>query len=427
MVTLKDIARKVHRSVTTVSRALAGYNDVSPDTIELVRRTAEEMGYEPNILAQRLQKRSTDTIGIVVPLSSQGYSEPFFSEFLAGIGKRAALHNHDLLVAYAHDDTEIATYRKLVTGRRVDGFILFRTLRSDPRAEFLSSIDFPFSAFGRIQDKTDFPCIDEDGEFAMGLIAEHLVQRGHKRIACIGPPERIMFSDVRLKSIQTHLTRLGVGLDPELIRIGYFSQEAGYQQTMQLLDLPNPPTAIIGFNDLVAFGAINAGKDRGLQIGRDLAVTGFDDVPMAANYRPPLTTIHQPIQKIGGMTVELLFDRIGKEADLAEAFRQFDLENESTLGGSNPNHDKWGSRPKYDKVGSSPNYDKPSGTSQNMPAGTARDSSGDAPGELYISSNSPLRAAEPENEGTEKTGKNRKHKGYHQLLLRPQLIIREST
>jgi len=313
MVTLKDIAERVNRSVTTVSRALSGYSDVSPETVSVVRETAEEMGYVPNTLAQRLQKRSTDTIGIVLPVSSQGYAEPFFSEFLAGIGETASLFGYDLLVAYAHDSNEIAIYRKLVTGRRVDGFILSRTLRQDPRIEFLTSAGFPFCAFGRVEGAGDFPYIEEDGDYAMGLIAEHLVSRGHSRIACICPPQSIMFSHVRLESIKRHLMRLGITLAPDMVKIGCFTQKEGYDAAIQLLDNPRPPTAVIGFNDLIAFGAINAGKDRGLKIGKHLAVTGFDDIPMAAHYRPPLTTIRQPIRKIGGMVVELLLDYIRSE------------------------------------------------------------------------------------------------------------------
>ncbi|MEA5032881.1 MAG: LacI family DNA-binding transcriptional regulator [Sphaerochaeta sp.] len=310
MVTLKDIAQKVDRSVTTVSRALAGCPDVSKETIRIVREAAQEMGYVPNSMAQRLQKQSSDTIGVVAPVSSKGYAEPFFCEFLAGIGEQAAQFGYDLLVAYAQEHNEMGIYRKLVSGRKVDGFILSRTLVDDPRAHYLHSIGFPFAAFGRIDGMQDYPYVEEDGEYAMELVAEHLVSRGHTRIACICPPQSVLYSKVRLEGLRRGLESRGIRLDPEMIGMGAFDQEDGYAHACTLLEHPHPPTAIVGFNDLIAFGAINAGKDRGLRIGSELAVTGFDDIPMAAMYRPPLTTVRQPIKEIGQMVTSSLIDTI---------------------------------------------------------------------------------------------------------------------
>lgn len=333
MATLKDIAQRVNRSITTVSRALAGYSDVSPETIELVRNAAREMGYVPNTIARRLRSKSTETIGFVIPDSSEGYSEPFFNEFLAGISKAASTFGYDLLVAFAHNpNDEVATYKKLIREGKVDGFILTRTYRNDKRVGFLTQSAFPFAMFGRVENSGIVPFIDEDGDYAMGLIVKHLVGRGHRRIACIGPPNTIMFSHIRLKSVEKHLKKLGLTLPPELIRIGYFTQKEGYEQTKELLSLPSPPTAVIGFNDLIAFGAVNAGKDLGLTIGKDLAVTGFDDIPMAAHFRPPLTTIYQPIRGIGGMVVELLIDNLRtlKEEPLNQKKTPF-VENNTSI------------------------------------------------------------------------------------------------
>ena len=310
MVTLKDIGLRVNRSVTTVSRALSGCSDVSPDTIHLVQETAKQMGYVPNTLAQRLQKKSADTIGIIAPVSSMGYAESFFCELLAGIGEEASSQGIDLLVAYAKEENEMAIYKKLVTGGRVDGFIISRTLKNDPRVNYLSSVRFPFAAFGMVENHQDFPFVEEDGEYAMAQLVDHLVDKGHTRIACICPPLSVMFSAVRLRGVRKRLLELGIELDPSLVREGSFGQKDGYEQTNILLDLPNPPTAIIGFNDTIAFGAINAAKERGLKIGRDLAVTGFDDIPMASLYRPPLTTVNQPIHEIGGMVTRLLLQSI---------------------------------------------------------------------------------------------------------------------
>ncbi|PKL12568.1 MAG: LacI family transcriptional regulator [Spirochaetae bacterium HGW-Spirochaetae-8] len=315
MVTLKDIAVEVNRSVTTVSRALAGCSDVNKETAELVRTVAKRMGYVPNTYAQRLQKQTTDTVGIVAPPSSKGYAEPFFSEFLAGIGEKATEFGYDMLVAYAREENQMAIYRKLVEGRRVDGFILYRTLRNDPRVNYLHSIGFPFTSFGQVENLKDYAYIDEDGEYAMQMIARHLVDRGHRRIGCICPPLSVMYAYTRLNGLVKGLKELGLELDPELVREGYFDQKDGYEQALILLDHPNPPTAIVGFNDLIAFGVINAAKTRGLHIGSEFAVTGFDNGQMAAFYRPPLTTISQPTYEIGGLLLKLLIDNLGNTKD----------------------------------------------------------------------------------------------------------------
>lgn len=310
MVTLKDIAQRVGKSVTTVSRALAGYSDVSEETKELIAKVASEMGYVPNTLAQRLQKKTTDTIGIVLPGYGEGFSEPLFSEFLAGIGKMSSLHGYDLLVNYVHTENELDTYKKLIVSRRVDGFIIIRTLKKDLRIDLLCETGFPFAAFGRVIGDSCFSFVDVDGAYAMRLIADHLVEQGHTRIGVISPPDFIMSSFVRLGGLQKGLKKHGIELDPGLVSICDFNQGSGYTHAQSLLDLSNPPTAIVCFSDIIAMGAERAIIDRGLRIGKDIAVTGFDNIPMAEHCLAPLTTIHQPINQIGGMVTEMLIKRI---------------------------------------------------------------------------------------------------------------------
>jgi len=162
-----------------------------------------------------------------------------------------------------------------------------------------------------VENLHDYAYIDEDGEYAMELVARHLFERGHRRIGCICPPLTVMYAYTRLNGLVKGLNNLGLDLDPDLIREGYFDQKDGYEQAMVLLGHPNPPTAIVGFNDLIAFGVINAAKNRGLHIGSEFAVTGFDNGQMAALYRPPLTTISQPTYEIGGMLFQLLIQNLG--------------------------------------------------------------------------------------------------------------------
>ncbi len=335
-VTLKDIARKVGRSVTTVSRALHDYDDVSPETKELVRRVALEMGYTPNIMAQRLQKQRTDTIGFILPTFGPRFSDPFFSEFLAGIGNRAAKLGYDLLVStLPPGEEELVTYRRKVHSYLVDGFIIVRTRRQDPRMGYLCDEDFPFAAFGRTENGCDYPFVDEDSEHGMRLLANHLADLGHQHIAFIAPPDELMFAHYRLKGFREGLAERNIQLEDELIITGDLTQRDGFRQANQLLDLPNPPTAIAAGNDLMALGAISAAQKRGLSVGKDLAITGFDNIPLAEHSHPPLTTLHQPIYQIGDMVCEMLIKHIkGEPVETNEVLLQPSLIIRETCGGS---------------------------------------------------------------------------------------------
>jgi LacI family transcriptional regulator len=314
-VTLKDIAKKVGRSVTTVSRALHGHDDVSPKTKELVQRVATEMGYTPNIMAQRLQKQRTDTIGFILPTFGPRFSDPFFSELLAGIGNKAAKLGYDLLVStHPPGEEELKTYRRKVNSYLVDGFIIVRTRRKDPRIEYLCQEQFPFVAFGRTENACNFPYLDEDSELGMRLIAHHLADLGHQRIAIISAPEELMFSHFRLKGFKDGLKEKGIHLDESMMVIGDLTQRDGFTKANILLDRPNPPTAIAACNDLMALGAIAAAQKRGLQVGKAIAITGFDNIPLAENSHPSLTTIHQPIYQIGNQVCEMLIRRIKGES-----------------------------------------------------------------------------------------------------------------
>lgn len=311
-VTLRDIAKKVGKSVTTVSRALHGYDDVSPETKALVYKVATEMGYTPSSFAQRLQKQKSDTIGLVIPTFGPRFSDPFFSQFLAGIGNKAGSLGYDILVTTCpQGDKELQIYQAYVQGRRVDGFVIVRTRRKDARIEYLCNANFPFVAFGRTESACNFPFVDEDGEYGMHLIVDHLIKAGHTRIGFIAAPKELMFAQDRLKGFLDTLSDHRISIDESHITTGDLTQRGGYRQANALLDLPNPPKAIVACNDLMAFGAMSAAQQRGLIVGVDIAIVGFDDTPMAEHSHPPLTTVHQPVYKIGGMVCEMLIQQIG--------------------------------------------------------------------------------------------------------------------
>ena len=312
--TIRDIARHVGKSITTVSRALNDYSDVSPKTKVLVRNAAAELGYSPNMLAQRLQKQQSDTLGLVIPTSGPRFSDPFFSEFLAGVGNTAARLGYDLLVATRPPgDSELTTYLSSMSTHRVDGFIVVRTRRHDARIECLRERGFPFVAFGRVEGILDFPFVDEDGAAGMAAVVRHLHALGHRRMACISPPEGLMFACHRLDGLRRTWAELGLAPSDLTTVEADLTQRSGYQAARALLKRDPRPTAIISCNDLMAFGSMAAAQECGLQVGRDISITGFDNIPMAEFSHPPLTTIHQPIYQIAERLCEILVHRLRVE------------------------------------------------------------------------------------------------------------------
>jgi LacI family transcriptional regulator len=307
-VTLKDLAAKLGLSITTVSRALAGYSDVAEATRQRVLEAAEEVGYVPDVTARRLRKGCTDTIGFIIPTSGPRFSDPYFSELLAGIGNEAARHNYDLLVSTRPPDTpdEEAAYRRMVEGRLVDGLLVARTRVRDHRIAYLSGLGFPFVAFGRSDLDAEFPYVDEDGFTGLALVAQHLIDRGHRRLGYILAPQELMFSVYRRAGLEATIEHNGLSLQPDYCMRGDLTQRGGFRAMNQLLDLSPPPTAVVAFNDLMALGAISAAQKRGLVVGRDVTITGFDDIPLAELSHPPLTTVHQPVYDIGRQTCDML-------------------------------------------------------------------------------------------------------------------------
>lgn len=304
-ITLKSLAEKTGFSVTTVSRALSGYDDVSPTTRDTILNAAEALGYYPNLTARQLQKQRTDTVGLILPSKGSRLADPYFSMILAGIGDNLADCGIDLLISTRYQDNdELEAYRRMVEGRRVDGLIVIRTRCVDQRIAYLAEKEFPFVAFGRTNLPVDYFYIDEDGEAGVYELVGYLIGLGHQRIAYISAPKDLTFAHYRLKGYSRALLDTGIPMDETLIIEGDLTRRAGAEATKTLLSLEPPPSAIVAANDLMALGAISIAQEMGKTIGQDLSIAGFDDIPAAENLS--LTTLRQPIYEIGGQLSQLL-------------------------------------------------------------------------------------------------------------------------
>lgn len=311
-VRLIDVAREARVSLTTASRALGGFDDVARLTRLRVEDTARRLEYVPNVSAQRLRRRRTDMIGLILPADESGFGEPFFNEFMAGVGQAAAAVNQHLLVAAhsAGSKAERDTYLKVVKGGWVDGVILVRLRWQDDRVELLEESGFPFVAFGRTGADDEFPYIDEDSVAGLGLLVEHLVRLGHRGIAFVAGPDELTFARHRLHGFREAMSRHRLPIHDGFIEWGDLRRESGADAMARLMELSPPPTAVVFSNDMMALGGMEQAAARGLRVGHDVSVAGFDGIIAGAHTSPGLTTLRQPIREIGRQVCRTLVERI---------------------------------------------------------------------------------------------------------------------
>ncbi|MHB2167694.1 substrate-binding domain-containing protein [Alsobacter sp. R-9] len=311
MSSLKTLAQSLGLSITTVSRALDNYSDVSEATRARVRAAAEAAGYRPNAAARRLRKGSTEMVTMVLPTEPGQFNEPLYIELLAALGKRLAKDGYDLtLLASPPGTEEIKTYRRLVEGRRTDGLIVVRTRRDDARIRWLLDAGFPFVAMGRTEVPGAIPFVDGDGEAGFREATRRLVALGHRRIALLGAPAAFTFATLRRAGYLAAMAE--AGLAPRDIEVAA-DEEGGHEGATRLLTAPDRPTALLCATDRIAYGALRAARRLGLAVPADLSVVGHDNLPASAFSDPPLTTMELPIAETGDLLAETLLARIAGE------------------------------------------------------------------------------------------------------------------
>jgi len=317
--TIREVAQKLNLSITTVSRALDGYADVAVETQQRVRAAAREMGYTPNRAARQLRKQRSETIGYILPTEKPQFADSFYSEFMAGLGDLAAANNFDLLVSAASpgSEAERALYERWIQARKVDGVVLNRTRLSDWRVKYLNEQKIPFVMLERSLLPVEF--IGVETEITQGYLdlIGHLASQGHSLIAYLGAAPELKIDQDRYNGYLAGLKAAAITPQPELVIRADLTPEGGYQAALRLLELAAPPTAIVCISDLTAIGAMHAVHERGLKVGRDIAVAGFDGIADAAHTQPPLTTLDQPVYEIARQLAAMLLALVTGQA-LAE-------------------------------------------------------------------------------------------------------------
>ena len=314
-ITIRDIAKKLNLSIGAVSRALDGYSDISEETRQKVVQAAQEMGYVPNQAARQLRRRKSDAVGYILPANTPRFADPFFTEFLAGLGDETAVHPFDLLISIAPpgEEAEKQIYRNWVRGHKVDGFILTHMHLHDWRAQFLFVNKIPFTTLENSLDGLDFPRIEVDREEGIGELITHLVNRGFNRIAYLGGPPDLKIQADQFNGYLRGLEANHLLFDASLVAAGDLNSLGGYQSARRLLSLPDSPDAIVCINDETAFGVLHAAHELGRQIGKDFAVAGFDGVQASRHTEPPLTSLDIPVYDIARQLVKMLVAEITRQ------------------------------------------------------------------------------------------------------------------
>lgn len=291
-------------SVGTVSNVLNAPHLVSSGTRSRVLDAISELDYRPSRSARSLQAQRTYLIGYRLPDPGKSSAlDVFLHSLVAG----ASEHGLEIvLFSPSGGQTDLDAYRKSIRSGDVDGFVLSETNYEDPRIALLAETGFPFVAFGRALASRPFSWVDVDGAAGMVQVVDHLVERGHRRIALVAWPSGSESGDARTNGFLTGMAKAGLPINPAyLIRIenGY---ESGRDAGRRLLAMNHPPTAIVTVQDDLAFGVMSAADELDVKVGKDLAVTGFDDSPAAAFSTPGLTSVRQPMDLIAETMVELL-------------------------------------------------------------------------------------------------------------------------
>jgi DNA-binding LacI/PurR family transcriptional regulator len=316
MPTIKDVAREAGVSTATVSYVLNDSGAVSEATRRRVLEAVERLGYRASVLARGLQARESRMFGYSWRPLPPDQPNPILEKFIHSMAEAAARHDYHVLTFPCADPScETDVYREMMETNRVDGFVISDTNLDDQRVRYLLDANFPFVAFGRANEEWDFAWVDVDGADGVQQAMMHLLELGHQRVACLAWPEDSLTGRYRLEGYQRAMAGAGLAIEPGWIIRTENSYPHAYQATQFWLDMApgRRPTAIVAVTDLMAMGVMNAIADAGLQVGADIAVVGFDDIPITGYLRPSLTSVRQPIAEVGERVVTMLIDLVRGE------------------------------------------------------------------------------------------------------------------
>ena len=332
-VTIADVATAAGVSKTAVSFAFNNPDKLGPATVERVLRVAHDLGYAPHPAARALSTRRSGTIGILVPQAlATVFANPFLGELIQGLGELCDEHDLSVLLVPPLD----GSLETAIRSASVDGFVSLGLTPGDGALDLLDRLGIP-NVLIDSDESRDHAVVNVDDAAGAELAARHLLELGPRRLAIVVlPPARCERGDPptaarRLAGYRTAIAASGAP-EPVVVAAG-ISTAAGARALHALPAGPDRPTAVLAMSDTVAIGILSAAHAAGMRVPEDLSVVGYDDVPMAAFTRPPLTTVRQPIIEKGRLAARLLIEQMnGGHVDSPAPLTTTLVVRESTCG-----------------------------------------------------------------------------------------------
>ncbi len=307
--TLATVAREAGVSRQTVSNALNSPELLRPDTLARVREAVDRLGYSPNQAARSLRTRSSHLVGLRVDPAVEDSANALMDRFVHSLVESTEVAGYHVLLFAAGDHRATDPYEELLRSASVDAFVVTDTFRGNPHAAWLTEQRVPFVAFGRPWDDpaARHPWVDVDGRAGVALAVDHLVERGHARIAWVGWQKGSFIGEDRRSGWTTRLHEHGLSTS-RLSARGEDTLEFGCRAAHAMLEVSEQdrPTAFLCASDTLAMGVLRAADERGLRVGRDVAVVGFDDSIAAQVCTPALTSVRQPLEQVAVEVVRYL-------------------------------------------------------------------------------------------------------------------------
>lgn len=312
-VTIKDIARVVGVSHTTVSRALRGHPAISQETVSRVQQIANELGYVPNKAARGLKTRRSGILGVIV----RRIVDPFFGEVLDGIEEVLSERDYSLfLAASQRDPVREETIVRLMSERRVDGVIICSTQVGEEHRQQLEQFGVPTVLINNQAADDIIHSVYHDDAEGSRQLTRYLIELGHTKIAYLGNAQADRTTEDRKKGYTSEMRRQMLTVPPEYVIDGPNGlADGGRIGTQNFLERSSLPTSIVCYNDVMAIGAMRTLNEAGFRVPEDISVTGFDNIDLAAYVTPPLTTFDQPKYELGRQAALMMLRLLDKRDD----------------------------------------------------------------------------------------------------------------
>lgn len=307
MASIKDVASRAGVSVATVSRVLNDHPAVRPDTRTRVLAAVADLGYRPNAVARSLRTERTRTLGLVI----SDVLNPFFTELARSVEDEARALGYSVIIGNADEQPELQDHHvRTLLDRRIDGLLVSPTDGGSPLMLDAARAGTPMVFVDRWIQGVDVPVVRADGRDAIRDLVAHLYALGHRRLAIIAGPAATTTGSERVDAFRDALREHDLPLPHDYIGKGDFQAASGRRATAAFLSLPNPPDAVFAADNLMALGAMDEIRSRGLRVPDDIALAAFDDIPWFVHTDPPITAVAQPTGELGRAAVRALIDRV---------------------------------------------------------------------------------------------------------------------